>query len=115
MSPDPTHRGRFGPSSWYTGYGPWPGPGPATAWQKMVSTGLFCAIYGLIAGYAAIEDDWTAFAWVTGLAVLALGSSLAGMRVWRRQRAREAVAESQRQSKAQHRHASPHDSRKRRH
>lgn len=77
---------------------------------------VFAAVYGLLAWYvAAVEDDWAAFAWLTGLAVLALGSSLGALRVWREQKARQAAAELQRQSKAQHRHAPPHRSGKRRH
>lgn len=77
---------------------------------------VFCAVYAGLAWYvAAVEHDWLAFAWVTGLALLALSGVVGGLRVRRRQKAKEAAAELQRQAKAQHRHPPPHRSRARNH
>ncbi len=74
----------------YPGSGPAPGHGPFTAWQKMISMALFCGVYGGMAWYvAAVEHDWAAFVWVTAFALIALGSSVGGMRVWRVQRHRQ--------------------------
>lgn len=98
------------------GFGPNPGHGPFGTWQKTVSMAVFCAVYAGLAWYvAAVEHDWLAFAWVTGLALLALSGAVGGLRVRRRQKAKEAAAELQRQAKAQHRHPPPHRSRARNH